>query len=51
MPVKAQYALAQVIQRRVHTHKINADLELQNNRPLSKQEWAALVGLDGLNDL
>ena len=32
-------------------HKIKADLESENDRPLSKQEWAALAGLDGPNEL
>ncbi|KAL7475972.1 hypothetical protein ACHAW6_001861, partial [Cyclotella cf. meneghiniana] len=46
-----EYALARAIQRGVHVHKIKADFELQNDRTLSKREWAALAGLDGPNEL
>ncbi|KAL3798715.1 hypothetical protein HJC23_004466 [Cyclotella cryptica] len=46
-----EYALARAIQLGVRVHKIKAEFESHNDRPLSKREWAALAGLDGPNEL
>ncbi|KAL7509434.1 hypothetical protein ACHAXN_006421 [Cyclotella atomus] len=41
-----EYTLAAAIQSGVRVHKLKAEYESTNSRPLSKKKWAALAGMD-----